>query len=98
MNYYTTGVATAGPIPQMEISRNPKIRYQALKDYYENKLRYLEEGAEHPHLLRMACWDAPVMVGDLSKWLMRKLFKWQARQFYRRRLKETERRLQKIAS
>ncbi len=98
MNYSSAVATAAGPIPQMELSRNPKIRYQALKDYYENKLRYLEEGNDHPHLLRMACWDAPVMVGDLSKWAMRKLFKWQARQFYRKRLREAEKKLRKLAS
>ena len=89
------------PISQFELTKNKKIHYQAMKNYYEEKLRFLEERYRHkddPQLLRMACWDAPVSVVDLSKGLMRRLFKWQARRFYQRRLQDAERRLKRLNS
>ncbi len=93
------GLAIQAPLPQLRLTQNRKVHYQALRDYYRDKLRFLEERHLHrddPKLIRMACWDAPVAILDLSRGFMRRLFRWQARRYYRRRLQEAEKRLRKI--
>ncbi len=53
-------------LPVTHLTRNQKVRSQALIDYYESKIDCLLNLNLAPKLVSLACWDAPVEREDLS--------------------------------
>ncbi len=77
-----------GPVVCLHNSK--KMRYQALKDYYEAKIKTLIEMKLPPKLVLLACWDAPVEREDLTKPRNRAKFIKKCLKYYKAQLKNIE--------
>ncbi len=95
MRIFRTSSAKA-KMPDLTVSLNSKVRYQAMKDYYETKIKYLGGSDLSPYMLRLACWDAPIKMAELKSKRNRRLFVRQAKRFYEGQLKEINRKIKQI--
>lgn len=77
--------------PVAAVTSNRKLRYQVMRDYYENKIRCLIDLKLPPSLVLMACWDAPIEREDLSSEAGRKKFIKRCLKFYRSQVKKLDR-------
>ncbi len=82
------------PVPVL--SRDKRIRLQAIRDYYESKIQCLELINNNPKLLRLACWDAPFEKTSLTDPKTRKKFVKMCLKYYKNKLKDVEKKLKKI--
>jgi len=74
-------------LPITHLTKNQKIRSQALIDYYESKIDCLLNLNLAPKLVSLACWDAPVEREDLSTKRGRNRFLKKCLKHYRKQLK-----------
>lgn len=82
--------ATLKKGPVVCLHKSKKMRYQALRDYYESKIKTLIEMKLPPKLVLLACWDAPVERQDLTKPRNRARFIKKCLKYYRSQLKNIE--------
>ena len=78
------------------LSREKKIRLQAIRDYYENKIQCLELVKNNATLLRMACWDTPFEKTGLRDLKTRKKFLKMCLKYYKNKLKEVGKKLRDL--
>lgn len=74
-------------LPLTYLTKNQKIRSQALIDYYESKIDCLLNLNLAPKLVFLACWDAPVEREDLSTKRGRNRFLRKCLKHYKNQLK-----------
>lgn len=86
----------ARDLPIASSIKSEKIRHQVLKDYYENKIKALIDLNLPPHLVCLACWDAPVRREDLRTDRDRRRFVRRCLKYYHGQLKEIEREQKKF--
>ncbi len=77
--------------PVVCLSKSRKVKRQAIKDYYEQKIESLLNMNLSPRLVVLACWDAPVERHNLASKKGREKFIKKCLKYYKRRIKELER-------
>jgi len=84
------------PIPSL--TKNQRIKLQVEKEYYESKINCLIDMNMPMKLVLLACWDAPVERDNLrSKWGQQRFIK-KCLRYYKKKLKEIERREKRLRS
>ena len=83
-------------LPVTHLTKNQKIRSQALIDYYESKIDCLLNFNLAPKLVSLACWDAPVEREDLSTKRGRNRFLRKCLRHYNNQLKNIKKCRKKI--
>ncbi|NMX24500.1 hypothetical protein HCU62_11265 [Dissulfurirhabdus thermomarina] len=78
------------------MTRDRRIRLNARKEYYENKIRTLMDLSLPTKLVCLACWDAPVEREDLTTERGKRRFIKKCLKFYQKKLKEMEREARRL--
>jgi hypothetical protein len=91
-----SNLARKRDLPVTHLTRNQKIRSQALIDYYESKIDCLLNLNLAPKLVSLACWDAPVEREDLSTKRGRNRFLRKCLKHYNKQLKNIKKWRKKI--
>ena len=70
----------------MILGEGQAMKLHGTLSYYESKVRLLNTPNLDPHLLQMACWDAPVKVSDLSNRGSYERFVKKCRKYYQKKI------------
>jgi hypothetical protein len=70
----TLNLAQTRKLPISHVTRNKRLRCQALKEYYESKIECLIDMNLPARLIMLACWDSPVGREDLTSQRARRRF------------------------
>jgi hypothetical protein len=77
-------------LPISHVTKNRRLRCQALRDYYESKIECLLGMKLPARLITLACWDSPIDREDLTSERSRRRFLKKCLSYYKKRLKDVE--------